>query len=65
MCRRLKINQVNYSYSPAVAFLVVFKVDFTIFIHYCGLGGLALLYFNEIPAVLQYNNKDYYYQSTH
>lgn len=51
----LKTTQVHYSYSPAVADLVIFKVDFTILIHNRGFWGVAP-YFNEIPVVLQYNN---------
>lgn len=48
---------VNYPNSPAVAVLVIFKVDFTIFIHYCGFWDLAP-YFDETPVVLQCNNNE-------
>lgn len=38
--------------NTAVAALVILKVDFTIFTHYCGFGGLAP-YLSELPVVLE------------
>lgn len=50
----IKIKTVYDLYSPAVAVLVIFKVDFTVLIHNWGFWSFAP-YFNEMPTVLQYN----------
>lgn len=55
-CNWVFIDPSNL-YSPAVAVLVIFKVDFTIFIHYCRFWSLAPN-FNEFPIVLQHNKQD-------